>query len=130
MADRRSREGVLFALASTLLLVVGAPAANEDLGLVEAAKNQDLQQVRALLNRHVDVNVRSEDGSTALLWVAHWNDLETAELLVRAGADANAANDFRMTPLVQACTNGSARSWSCSRAGRIPTRLSRPARRR
>src|SRR4029078_12120990 len=27
--------------------------------------------------------------------------------LVRAGADANAANDFRMTPLSQACTNGS-----------------------
>ena len=100
MADRPSRKGVLFLLASTLLLFVGAPAANEDLGLVEAAKNQDTQQLRALLTRHADVNARSEDGSTALLWVAHWNDLETAELLVRAGADANAANDFRMTPLV------------------------------
>ena len=53
------------------------------------------------------MNVRSEDGSTALLWAAHWNDLQTAELLVRAGADANVANDFRMTPLSQACTNGS-----------------------
>jgi hypothetical protein len=42
------------------------------------------------------------------LWAAHWNDLQDAELLVRAGADANAANDFRMTPLSQACTNGSA----------------------
>ena len=61
-----------------------------------------------LLSGHPDVNVRSEDGSTALLWAAHWNDLRTAELLVRAGADANAANDFRMTPLAQACTNGSA----------------------
>src|SRR6185503_14623836 len=55
-----------------------------------------------------DVNVRAEDGSTALLWAAHWNLLETADLLIRAGADANAANDFRMTPLSQACTNGSA----------------------
>ena len=54
------------------------------------------------------MNVRSEDGSTALLWTAHWNDLPTAELLVRAGADVNAANDLRMTPLVQSCTNGSA----------------------
>ena len=98
----------MFALASTLLLVVGAPAATEDLRLVDAAKNQDAQQVRTLLGSHADVNVRSEDGSTALLWIAHWNDLQTAELLVRAGADANAANDFRMTPLVQACTNGSA----------------------
>ena len=71
-------------------------------------KNQDLQRVRTLLDQHADVNVRSEDGSTALLWAAHWNDLQTAEVLVRAGADANAANDFRMTPLSQACTNGSA----------------------
>src|SRR5207244_1002252 len=48
------------------------------------------------------------DGSTALLWAAHWNAIETAGLLIRAGADANAANDFRMTALSQACTNGSA----------------------
>ena len=31
-----------------------------------------------------------------------------AQLLVRAGADANAANDLLMTPLSQACTNGNA----------------------
>jgi ankyrin repeat protein len=91
-----------------LLAGAGASAANEDLRLVTAAKDQDMQQVRTLLRGRPDVNVRSEDGSTALLWAAHWNDLQTAELLVRAGADANAANDFRMTPLAQACTNGSA----------------------
>jgi ankyrin repeat protein len=90
-------------------MVVGAAAANEDLRLVNAAKDQDQQQVRTLLSARPNVNVRAEDGSTALLWAAHWNDVQTAELLVRAGADANAANDFRMTPLVQACTNGSAK---------------------
>ena len=79
-----------------------------DLRLVEAVRNQDQLQVRNLLNQRVDVNSRSADGSTALLWAAHWNALETARLLIRAGADANAANDFRMTPLAQACTNGSA----------------------
>ena len=108
MSDQRNRQGVLWAFSVTLLMVVGAAAANEDLRLVDAAKNQDLQQVRTLLSGRPDVNVRSEDGSTALLWAAHWNDLQMAELLVRAGADANAANDFRMTPLSQACTNGSA----------------------
>src|SRR3989475_8677434 len=108
MSDQSNRQGVLWAFSLTLLMVVGAAAANEDLRLVDAAKNQDAQQVRALLNGHPDVNVRSEDGSTALLWAAHWDDLRTAELLIRAGADANAANDFRMTPLSQACTNGSA----------------------
>jgi ankyrin repeat protein len=108
MSDQSHCHGVLWAFSLTLLAVVGAAAAHEDLRLVDAAKNQDLQQVRALLNGHPDVNVRSEDGSTALLWAAHWNDLPTAELLVRADADANAANDFRMTPLSQACTNRSA----------------------
>ena len=119
MPDRRTRPSVMWALPIVLLLVVGTAAANDDLPalseqsesngrLVDAMKNQDLQRVRTLLDQRADVNVRSEDGSTALLWAAHWNDLQTAELLVRAGADANAANDFRMTPLSQACTNGSA----------------------
>jgi ankyrin len=89
-------------------MVVAAAAADGNLRLVDAAKNQDLQQVRTLLSGRPEVNVRSEDGSTALLWAAHWNDLQMAELLVRARADANAANDFRMTPLSQACTNASA----------------------
>ncbi len=108
MSDQSNSQGVLWALSATLLMVVGAAAANPDLRLVDAVKNQDVQQVRTLLSGRLDVNLRSEDGSTALLWAAHWNDLQTAELLVRAGADANAANDFRMTPLSQACTNGSA----------------------
>src|SRR6266446_6634463 len=108
MSDPSNRQGLLWACSLVLLIVAGAAAANEDLRLVDAVKNQDPQQARALLSGHSDVNVRSEDGSTALLWAAHWNDLRTAELLVRAGADANAANDFRMTPLSRACTNGSA----------------------
>ena len=107
MSDQRNRLRLLFALSSTLLVVVAAGAANEDFRLVDAVKSQDLQKVRTLLGQHADVNGRAEDGSTALLWAAHWNDLQTAELLIRAGADGNVANDFRMTPLSQACTNAS-----------------------
>jgi ankyrin repeat protein len=79
-----------------------------DARLVQAARTQDTKAVRALVNQKVDVNGRSNDGSTALLWLAHWNDLATAEVLLKAGADANAVNDFHMTPLSEACTNGSA----------------------
>jgi ankyrin repeat protein len=96
------------AFAMTVLMVASAGAATDDLGLVDAARNQDQARVRGLLNRRADVNVRSDDGSTALLWSAHWNDVETARLLIRAGANANVANDFGMTPLSRACTNGSA----------------------
>jgi uncharacterized protein len=105
MPDQRNRQGALCALLFTLLTGVAAVAGSDD--LVDAARNQDWQQVRTLLVKPADVNRRSEDGSTALLWAAHWNDLHTAELLVRAGADANAANEFKMTPLSQACTNAS-----------------------
>ena len=80
MSEQNNRQGVLWAFSMTLLMVVGAAAANEDLRLVNAAKDQDPQQVRTLLSGRADVNVRAEDGSTALLWAAHWNDLQTAAL--------------------------------------------------
>jgi ankyrin repeat protein len=107
MSDDRKWHGVVRACSLTLLMVAGAAAAGDDLRLVEAARNKDVQQAAALLKGNPNVNVRSPDGSTALLWASHWNDVPTAELLLRAGADANAANDLRMTPLSRACTNGS-----------------------
>jgi uncharacterized protein len=85
-----------------------ATAVATDRGLVDAARTQDSDRVRLLLARKTDVNARSEDGSTALLWAAHWNDITTAELLIRARADTNLANELGMTPLSRACTNGSA----------------------
>jgi uncharacterized protein len=106
MRDQGQLRSLITAFLLTLLGATPTALAG-DLRLVEAARNQDEQQIRSLLNQHIDVNVRSEDGSTALLWTAHWNDLATAGLLIRAGADVNAANDFRMTPLSQACTNSS-----------------------
>jgi ankyrin repeat protein len=91
MFDRRQRHYVVTLLAVSCF----AGAA----GLPEAARTQDAKAVRSLLTQKVDVNARSSDGSTALLWSAHWNEVETADLLLKAGADANAANDFGMTPL-------------------------------
>jgi ankyrin repeat protein len=99
---------IILAVTFLMLLVAAvALAAGADLRLVDAVRNQDDAAARALINQHADVNARSGDGSTALLWAAHWNAVETADLLIRAGADVNAANDFRTSPLSQACTNGS-----------------------
>jgi ankyrin repeat protein len=43
---------------------------------------------------------------TALHWAAYQDDLETVEVLVRAGAGVKAANRYGVTPLSLACTNG------------------------
>ena len=89
-----------FALAATV-------APTPDTRLPDAARAQDAKTVRALIGQKADVNARSSDGSTALLWLAHWNDTDAAKLLLDAGADPNLGNDFKMTPLSQACTNAS-----------------------
>src|SRR5262245_58392067 len=105
MPDQRHRQRVLSASFVALLLTVAAGAVNDN--LVDAAKSQNWPQVRTLLGGRADANSRSADGSTALLWAAHWNELQTASLLLRSGADPNAANDLKMTPLSQACINAS-----------------------
>jgi ankyrin repeat protein len=95
-------------LVSTLLAVSGiAIAAQPDLRLVNAAADQDKTLVRTLLKQGADVNAPRADGSTALLWAAHWDDLETVDLLLRAGAKVNAADDHGVTPLAQAAENAS-----------------------
>ena len=95
--------GCLLALASSL--AVAAPNAPP---LIQAVRDNNVQSVRALLKRRVDVNVPHGDGATALHWAAHVNSLPIAELLIRAGARASAANDNGFTPLHLACTNRSA----------------------
>src|SRR5580704_9915713 len=107
MFDNKKTYCSLTVVALTMLVAYDPSYAAEpsDQRLVEAARNQDQKTVRALLAQHVDVNAPSSDGSTALLWLAHWNDLETADLLLGVGADANAANDFNTTPLSEACIN-------------------------
>ena len=83
-----------------------ALAAGPDLRLITAAKDQNKAAVRTLLKEGVDINVAAADGSTALHWAAHWDDLETVDVLLKARANVNAANDHGVTPLDLASENG------------------------
>ena len=62
-----------------------------------------------MLQKHADVNAPEPDGSTALHWAAYTDDTETAELLIRAGANAKTTNRYGVTPLALASTNGNAK---------------------
>ena len=91
-----------------LLLSTAAGAQRADLRLVEAVRHGDPAAVRALLQARVDVHARQADGATALHWAAYLDDLDTADLLLDAGARPDAANDLGVTPLYLACENGNA----------------------
>jgi ankyrin repeat protein len=83
MRDEHKPGAQTAALLIALLMAAGVSAAGVsaaggDPGLVAAARSQDAQQVRALLKQRVNANVRADDGSTALLWAAHWNDRAVA----------------------------------------------------
>ena len=66
------------------------------------------QAVGALLKQKADVNAAEADGTTALHWAAHANNLELTRLLLRAGANANAVNRYGVAPLRLAVEAGNA----------------------
>lgn len=101
--------GVAGLLLAALTSSTGtATAAGPDLRLVEAAAARNKTAVLALLKQQIDVNVARADGVTALLWAAHWNDLDMVDRLLRAGARVDAADDHGVTSLMRACENGNA----------------------
>ncbi len=87
--------------------VLSAPGAGSRAALIEAVQNDDRAAVAALLNKRADVNVREDDGATALAWAAVRCNKEIAALLLKAGADPNLANEQGIGPLYLAITNGS-----------------------
>jgi ankyrin repeat protein len=101
--------GRIAALGATMDLHHGLQgAASSDTRLVDAVKKADKAAVRALLQKQIDVNAQEADGMTALHWAAVRDDLETINLLIRAGASPKVATRYGVTPLSLACTNGNA----------------------
>jgi len=94
-------------LFSTLVLT----AAGTDTALVDAARTSNWTLVRSLLAKGLRgeaVNAPDNDGTRPLHWAVRADELEIAELLLRAGADAKAENRLGVTPLYLAAMNGNA----------------------
>ena len=75
----------LAAFSMVMILSVARLSAAGDMRLVNAAAKGSKEEIRSLLKEHVDVNTPQADGATALAWTVHRDDLETADLLIRAG---------------------------------------------
>ncbi len=90
-----------------LLSFTGHAYADSYQNPAQAAKAQDWNAVRSLIQEGASINSALADKSTALSWSVHWNDVQTIESLIQLGADPNLANDFGITPLYLACENRS-----------------------
>jgi uncharacterized protein len=76
--------------------------------LADAAARGDLAAVRALIGQKIDVNAAGVDGMTALHVAVNADRLDIADMLLRAGAKAAAADRYGVTPLYLASLNGNA----------------------
>jgi len=81
----------LLAFLCTLFLALCSSSASLS-PLADAAQKSDRPTIQALLKQHTDPNAPQVDGTTALLWAAYLDDLETSRLLLKAGANASTTN--------------------------------------
>ena len=73
---------------------------------IHVAAKGDIEAVKQHLAAGVDVNAKSEDGGTPLLYAAAYGHRKIVELLITAGADVNVKNEKGKTTLHFAVLNG------------------------
>lgn len=92
--------------------------------LQEAAYRGNAAMVRLLLSRGAHVEARENGGRTALIWATGWgDDLETARLLLDAGADVNVSTPMGESVLMSTLMFGSEQMVDLllDRGARLPT---------
>ncbi|UCE48728.1 MAG: ankyrin repeat domain-containing protein [Phycisphaerales bacterium] len=90
-----------------LLIKHGARSETPVGALLDAARDGNIKQVRSLVERGADTNVRDYRGRTPLHLAAARGYTDIAELLVKGGADINAKSDTaEATALILAIQNG------------------------
>jgi ankyrin repeat protein len=105
---RRAWAGVCVLLLAGGVPLVGAGAVGES-PVADAVMHGDADAARALLRQGGDVNAAQGDGMTGLHWAASNGNPQMAEVLIRAGANLEAATRLgKHTPLHAASTAGRA----------------------
>src|SRR5262249_28560400 len=103
------RKHILLGLIIGLALqYAGYAGGLDDTLAANAAQKRDMTTLRALVQQHTDVNAAQPDGTTALHWAAHCNDLESVNLLLRAGGDSKVTSGYGATPISEAVATGNA----------------------
>lgn len=94
---------------SAFLLAALVAAVPFESPVADAARSGNLDEVRQLLRDGADVNAAQGDGMSALHWAAERGDAPMIAVLIRAGAEVQAATRIgEYTPLHLAARNGHA----------------------
>jgi uncharacterized protein len=98
---------VLCVAAAIALGEEGVSDSDKSSSLADAVQSQNWKLSMSLLQEDV-ANARSlqSDGMSALHWAALHGHEPTTAALLKAGADANLPNEYGLTPLSIACSNG------------------------
>ena len=87
-------------------VAIASPVSDSE-ALFEAARQGELEKVRALLQQGLEVNGRSRYGATALSFACDKGHLEVVRLLLDQGAEVNVRDSFyNVTPLGWSLQNG------------------------
>lgn len=97
------------AITAIAVIAASGPVAAQSARIVDAIKNRDVAALGQLVASKADVNQAGGDGATALHWAAHVDSIESADLLLKAGAQVDAHNVYGVSPLMLASLNGSPR---------------------
>ena len=74
--------------------------------LIDAARIGDIITLANSLHEGADVNFRTEQGFTLLIIASYNDQLEAAEILLKAGADVNGRDNGGNTALMGVCFKG------------------------
>jgi uncharacterized protein len=99
--DRRSGIAVLGALLALAGMGV-AFADDAPSPLIEAARAGNERAALDLVAKGADVNARAPDGTTALMWAAHNDEVDLTRALLKKGADVRAENLYGTSAMQQA----------------------------
>ena len=74
--------------------------------LIESSKNGNLEKVKELIEKGVNLNFQNNMGDTALILSIEHNREEVARLLINKGADVNVQENTNNTALMRAARHG------------------------
>ncbi len=75
-------------------------AQTASLKIFEAVKNNNIKEVKSLLDKGADPNSYDQDGDHLLMYTALYSSVDCMQLLIEKGSDVNAKNNAEETALM------------------------------